>query len=325
MPLPPTVAFTKQAQCVKAFLLPRLGNVRVVKAQENRPPSVLICSIYAGDNHKKFKGCKKVLISTEPRPLRLRGSGFSLVMHCVLDSSGSGSRRVQYVPSYVLSFANRRQHSPADLLSHKTTKGAAVVSKFCAFLYSHEVKLRNQFYDMLNAYKPVDALGKCRSGKRGKGDRFVRATKRATFHDLAVAKYRGYKFVICFENSAHRGYVTEKIVNAMLAGAIPIYWGAPDISQHFNSRAFINVTNLEDAVREVQRIDQDDVAYRAMLAEPWFVGNQLNRFYQRPRVLGRAIRGLGKRAGRAHNMTKRRPGPRLRRRPLTLTVRRRRH
>ena len=36
---------------------------------------------------------------------------------------------------------------------------------------------------------------------------------------------QGYRFVVAFENDAADGYMTEKIVNAMLAGAIPIYAG----------------------------------------------------------------------------------------------------
>lgn len=39
-------------------------------------------------------------------------------------------------------------------------------------------------------------------------------------------------------------YVTEKIVNAFLAGAIPIYWGSPFVLKMFNPRAFIFVNRL---------------------------------------------------------------------------------
>ena len=43
------------------------------------------------------------------------------------------------------------------------------------------------------------------------------------------------KFVIAMENKARPGYFTEKIVNAALANAIPVYWGAPDMGDYMKS------------------------------------------------------------------------------------------
>ena len=34
-----------------------------------------------------------------------------------------------------------------------------------------------------------------------------------------------FRFVLCMENTLVRGYVTEKIANAFMAGAVPIYYG----------------------------------------------------------------------------------------------------
>jgi hypothetical protein len=53
--------------------------------------------------------------------------------------------------------------------------------------------------------------------------------------------FREYKFVISFENQLQPGYITEKIAHPLLAHAIPIYLGAPDIADHFNAARFIDV------------------------------------------------------------------------------------
>jgi hypothetical protein len=45
-----------------------------------------------------------------------------------------------------------------------------------------------------------------------------------------VSKLREYQYSICIENIAMDGYVTEKIIECLVAGNIPIYRGAPDIS-----------------------------------------------------------------------------------------------
>jgi len=49
-----------------------------------------------------------------------------------------------------------------------------------------------------------------------------------------------YKFAICFENVAYPGYVTEKIIDCILAGVIPVYLGAPDITDFVPKNAFID-------------------------------------------------------------------------------------
>ena len=84
--------------------------------------------------------------------------------------------------------------------------------------------------------------------------------------------------MIAIENTVGlQGYITEKIINPMLAGAIPIYWGAPDVVQHFNEKSFININRLgvEGAIREIERLDKDDKAYNEMLQQNWFEKNEL--------------------------------------------------
>lgn len=50
-----------------------------------------------------------------------------------------------------------------------------------------------------------------------------------------------YRFAFCYENVAGLpGYVTEKIFDAMGAGCLPIYWGAPDIHEFIPEECFID-------------------------------------------------------------------------------------
>ena len=55
--------------------------------------------------------------------------------------------------------------------------------------------------------------------------------------------YSQYKFIICFENSKTDGYVTEKIFNVFLSGSIPIYDGAPNITDYIVPGSFIQYDN----------------------------------------------------------------------------------
>lgn len=96
--------------------------------------------------------------------------------------------------------------------------------KFC--LLTYEKILTSDKKDVLNTFSKI-----------GKVDTLDISNK--TLYDLPklVSVYSQYKFVICFENSKTDGYVTEKIFNVFLSGAIPIYDGAPNIGDyiHLNS------------------------------------------------------------------------------------------
>lgn len=50
-------------------------------------------------------------------------------------------------------------------------------------------------------------------------------------HDK-LSTIRNYKFVLCFENGSYPGYITEKIIDCLVAGVIPVYRGAPDITEY---------------------------------------------------------------------------------------------
>jgi len=43
-----------------------------------------------------------------------------------------------------------------------------------------------------------------------------------------------YMFSVCIENDCYETYFTEKILDCFATGTVPVYLGAPDISDHFN-------------------------------------------------------------------------------------------
>ena len=113
----------------------------------------------------------------------------------------------------------------------------------------------------LSSYKQVDSGGKWENIIGGPvQDKF-------SFDSL-------HKFSIVCENSSSPGYTTEKIVQAFAANCIPIYWGDPEIGRVFNKKAFVNVQDypsVDEVVRKVIEIDNDDQLYYEMLQEPALV------------------------------------------------------
>ncbi len=70
-----------------------------------------------------------------------------------------------------------------------------------------------------------------------------------------------YKYTFCFENISMKGYVTEKIIDCLVAGTIPIYLGAPDIYDFIPKECFINMrdfTSLEKLEYFLQNFSADN-------------------------------------------------------------------
>lgn len=55
-----------------------------------------------------------------------------------------------------------------------------------------------------------------------------------------LAALSKYKYCICYENGASNGYITEKIFNCFFAGCVPIYLGAPNITDYIPANTFID-------------------------------------------------------------------------------------
>jgi hypothetical protein len=60
------------------------------------------------------------------------------------------------------------------------------------------------------------------------------------------AVMRQYKFAMAYENAAFPGYVTEKIFDAFFAGCVPIYAGAPNVTDYIPAEAFIDRRHFRD-------------------------------------------------------------------------------
>ena len=142
-------------------------------------------------------------------------------------------------------------------------KAALLKRGFCSFVVSNDEgdPLRIEFFKRLSKYKPVASGGKVLNNVGG------RVADKAAF-------IANYKFNIAFENSTVPGYTTEKVMEPLAVRSVPIYYGNPDIAADFNPDAMVRVASRDDverAVEEVIRLDQDDAAYLEKVTAPSFV------------------------------------------------------
>jgi len=134
---------------------------------------------------------------------------------------------------------------------------------FCSFVVSNADgdPMRLEFFKRLSKYRPVASGGRLFNNVGGPvADKYDFISK--------------YKFNIAFENSAVPGYTTEKVMEPLSVGSVPIYYGNPRIEDDFNPGCMVRVASRDDverAVEEIVALDGDDDAYLAKLAAPTFV------------------------------------------------------
>lgn len=149
-------------------------------------------------------------------------------------------------------------------------------TKFCNFVYSNPAvhPFRDEVFKALDKHKRVDSLGEHLNNIEVPiGSAFEKGGA-----DAKVDFQRAYKFSFAFENSTTPGYTTEKIVQAMAADTIPIYWGNLEVFRDFNPKRFINChdfNSAEEIVARVLEIDQNDEEYLKIMSEPFFLEGQV--------------------------------------------------
>ena len=84
--------------------------------------------------------------------------------------------------------------------------------------------------------------------------------------------YKRGKFAITMENSNGPYYITEKLVNGLRAGVIPVYWGTDRVSEFFNPRRFFHLKSGatdEDISELIERMcNLTDEEYLSIIREP---------------------------------------------------------
>jgi hypothetical protein len=142
-------------------------------------------------------------------------------------------------------------------------------ARSCNFLYSHSVPFRENFVRELSAF--IDIV--CPGLSLNNTDEKISSN----FFDKL--RFVGqFKFTIAFENSSDPGYTTEKIIDPLLAGSVPIYWGNPRVLEEFDRGCLILADDFPD-ISELglflKRLVSDPEAYEAIRRHNRFAGDQV--------------------------------------------------
>lgn len=130
---------------------------------------------------------------------------------------------------------------------------------FCNFIYGHQSanNIRESIYNALNEYKRVNSAGTFMNNMPNH--------KICSNYEQKMMLLQHSKFTIACESVEQDGFVTEKILHALAAGSIPIYFGSKSIDQDFNPRSFIDYRNFDSInslVDYIKFVDQNEEVYR---------------------------------------------------------------
>jgi alpha(1,3/1,4) fucosyltransferase len=222
-------------------------------------PDILFYS-WLGDNFKYFN-CIRIFYTPEVLKPKYKECDFSLSFELWND------RRNLRFPNYLLYGINAE-----NLIKNNLNSEEILDSKigFCSFMITNpNASKRINFFNKLSKYKKVDSGGRVLNNiGQSIGNKIDFISK--------------YKFNIAFENCSSDGYTTEKLVEAMYANTIPIYWGNPKIGLEFNTKSFFNFNDYyseDDLIEDIIEHDKDPAKYIEKFLQPWFIDNIPNQYF----------------------------------------------
>ena len=106
---------------------------------------------------------------------------------------------------------------------------------------------------------------------------------REKYGDDKIEYLRQFRFNLCPENSNNKGYVTEKIFEAIKADCVPVYWGnegypEPDI---LNPKAiiYLDKDKPEEGLALLRRLYDDPKAYAEFASQKRFLPGAEQKIY----------------------------------------------
>jgi len=242
-----TVAFADlwpNADPEHSFLLRALRETTPAVVTAPADAELLFFSVF-GLQHERYVGTKVQYSGENTRP-RWSTTDFHIGCNHLSD------RRHLRFPFYAAAMVDPQWSSP-PLAPGPPWRDR----EFCLLLTSHETPRRVAAFEALSRYRAVTSAGSVRRTVQPPEleprDGRWRASK--------LPYQRNFRFTIAYEHSAAPGYTSEKLVDALLAGTIPIYWGNPRVDEDVHADRFINASDfddLEDLVEHVRRVDTDE-------------------------------------------------------------------
>ena len=210
----------------------------------------------------KYKDSIKIAHITENKIVDFRDADYAI-----------GQHHINYLDRYY-----RRPFFIFQLFNHKNEEFNNIRkkvldnpkrTKFCAAVISNSYwtdGFRRLFYKELNKYKEIGMGGAYHNNVGGRVQNKIKFLSQ-------------YKFSLAMENSKADGYVSEKIIDAFLAGNIPIYYGDYMVEEYINPKSFILIKGDRDIMKKIEyikKVDNDDELYKNIIKQKVLINDNTN-------------------------------------------------
>lgn len=178
------------------------------------------------------------------------------------DSKLDKSRSV-YLPLWMLTSTNLMKSTKKTFWEQEVPQISDLLKKrvlnsprknFCCSFIGKAYAMRLHALQELSKISPVDVFGQS-----------VRNVRK-----FPGKEARKYKFCLCFENDIYPGYVTEKPLEAYIAGTVPLYFGY-DVEGYLNPKAMINLLEYSDIAewsKYVKKVNSNEKLYKHHFEQP---------------------------------------------------------
>ena len=147
-------------------------------------------------------------------------------------------------------------------------------NNLAAYIARHSPKHRDEFFKTLYNFDTTHTTEGLGSANH---TRDIKLPNRDEGWWNLTEVYKDYKFGFAMENVNEDGYITEKIMNVFIGGAIPIYWGTEKVKTIFNPESFVYVNDypsFKECAKDIIAISNDKERYDLMRNAPIFLPNQ---------------------------------------------------
>jgi len=234
---------------------------------------VLIGSFgYNEEMFERIRG-KKLLYITEPlqhlyNNVKKDNSPFDVIFGCVKNNHQKNHFKFTFAFFHFFPFTEEKLNKRLND-TNKHVESCEIPSEYCSLINSHDrTNIRSPAYNVLKNFGhiscPGNLLNNCSSEE----------VDRIGKHEYI----KRFKFDICSENTLNLdGYLTEKLIDSCLGGAIPIYAGNFDEidAKIFNPNRILFYDYSEESIQFIESIVEhlmnDKVAFEEFYRRPVFM------------------------------------------------------
>ena len=213
-------------------------------------PDYLIFDVFGGNHmNKEYENSIKIAIFTENKIPDFNETDYAI-----------SHSHINYLDRYFKYPAFLSYNIKAMKKLREKALNSPMRIKFCAAVISNNMcsdGFRLKFIDELNKYKKIDM-----------GGRFLNNVGGPVENKIEFLS--SYKFSIAMENSEGDGYLSEKIVDSIVSGTIPIYYGDYTIDEYINPKSLILIRNekdIKEKIEYIKEIDNNNEKYLNILKE----------------------------------------------------------